>query len=93
MRRRNMRLSKILQPKNAIMILNELARGCTYLVEELPVKVDSNQYRATVAFDGMEFAGTGKKIYFICMVLPHGVSRATLTHSFLERYTCGKAIS
>ncbi|XP_066246274.1 double-stranded RNA-specific editase Adar-like isoform X2 [Euwallacea similis] len=59
-RRRNVRLSKILQPKNAIMILNELVKGCTYNVDELPVKVDSNQFRGTVLFDDQEFVGTGR---------------------------------
>ncbi|KAL1497463.1 hypothetical protein ABEB36_008430 [Hypothenemus hampei] len=59
-RRRNSRLSKILQPKNAVMILNELARGCTYTVEELPVKIDANQFRSVVSFDNQHFAGTGR---------------------------------
>lgn len=64
-RRRNLRLSKILQPKNAVMILNELIKGCTYTVEELPVKVDQNQFRGVVVCDGQEFAGTGKSFYFL----------------------------
>lgn len=59
-RRRNLKLSKILQPKNAVMILNELVKGCTYTAEELQVKVDMNQFRGTVSFDGQEFAGTGR---------------------------------
>ncbi|CAH1135582.1 unnamed protein product [Ceutorhynchus assimilis] len=59
-RRRNLKLSKILQPKNAVMILNELIKGCVYNVEEVPVKIDVNQFRGTVSFDGLEFAGTGK---------------------------------
>lgn len=58
-----MRLSKMLQPKNAVMILNELIKGCTYTVEELPVKVDQNQFRGVVLCEGQEFAGTGKCLY------------------------------
>lgn len=59
-RRRNLRLSKILQPKNAVMILNELVKGCTYNVDEVPCKIDANQFRATVTFENQEFAGAGR---------------------------------
>jgi len=59
-RRRNIRLSKILQPKNAVMILNELVKGCHYTVDELPVKVDANMFRASVTFEGQEFVGAGR---------------------------------
>lgn len=59
-RRRNLRLSKILQPKNAVMILNELVKGCQYTVDELPCKIDVNSFRASVTFDDQEFAGAGR---------------------------------
>ncbi|XP_076270282.1 double-stranded RNA-specific editase Adar-like isoform X3 [Rhynchophorus ferrugineus] len=59
-RRRNARLSRLLQPKNAVMILNELVKGCQYLMEEAAGKADGNQFRATVQFDGNEFIGTGR---------------------------------
>lgn len=42
------------------MILNELVKGCSYNVEELPVKTDAAHFRSIVNFDGQEFAGTGK---------------------------------
>ncbi|XP_050311218.1 double-stranded RNA-specific editase Adar isoform X2 [Anthonomus grandis grandis] len=59
-RRRNLKLSKILQPKNAVMILNELVKGCVYNVEEVPVKIDGNTFRGTVTFDDQEFVGAGR---------------------------------
>lgn len=44
------------------MILNELVKGCQYLMEEAAGKADGNQFRATVQFDGNEFIGTGKNV-------------------------------
>lgn len=59
-RRRNARLSKILQPKNAVMILNELVKGCQYSIDDSSLKVETNQFKASVQFDGHEFNGTGR---------------------------------
>ncbi|KAJ8959032.1 hypothetical protein NQ318_022287 [Aromia moschata] len=59
-RRRNIRLSKMLQPKNAVMILNELVKNSSYTVEELPFKLESNQFRATVMVEGVEHVGLGR---------------------------------
>ncbi|KAG5895894.1 hypothetical protein JTB14_000508 [Gonioctena quinquepunctata] len=59
-RRRNLTLSKILQPKNAVMILNELVKNTSYTVDELPMKVDGNTFRATVLYEGSEHVGFGR---------------------------------
>ncbi|XP_028138815.1 double-stranded RNA-specific editase 1 [Diabrotica virgifera virgifera] len=59
-RRRNVRLSKILQPKNAVMILNELVRNTSYTVDELSQKYDGNQFKATVLYEGIEHVGYGR---------------------------------
>lgn len=59
MRRRNMRLSKILQPKNAVMILNELVKNTSYAVEEIRVKTDMNQFKASVLVEDIEHVGYG----------------------------------
>lgn len=68
MRRRNVRLSKMLQPKNAVMILNELVKNTSYSVEETPIKTDMNQFKASVLVEEVEHIGYGKYnflIYFI----------------------------
>jgi hypothetical protein len=59
-RRRNLRLSKILQPKNAVMILNELVKSATYTVSDLPLPSEMNQYTANVLVDGVSHIGHGK---------------------------------
>ncbi|XP_056642588.1 double-stranded RNA-specific editase Adar [Diorhabda sublineata] len=59
-RRRNVRLSKILQPKNAVMILNELVKNTSYLIEELPIRSEGNQFKATVVYEGIEHVGYGR---------------------------------
>ncbi|CAH1112185.1 unnamed protein product [Psylliodes chrysocephalus] len=59
-RRRNVRLSKMLQPKNAVMILNELVKNTSYMVDELPLKHEGNQFKATVMYEGVEHAGYGR---------------------------------
>ncbi|CAG9813364.1 unnamed protein product [Phaedon cochleariae] len=59
-RRRNVRLSKILQPKNAVMILNELVKNTSYMVEDLPMRPDGNQFKATVVYEGTEYCGYGR---------------------------------
>lgn len=65
MRRRNVRLSKMLQPKNAVMILNELVKNTSYSVEEIPVKTDMNQFKASVLVEDIEHIGYGKCIFLI----------------------------
>ncbi|KAK9885205.1 hypothetical protein WA026_010710 [Henosepilachna vigintioctopunctata] len=59
MRRRNQRLSKLLQPKNALMILNELVKNPTYNVVDF-VSVEGVQYKATVLVEGIGHNGFGK---------------------------------
>ncbi|XP_068914515.1 double-stranded RNA-specific editase Adar-like isoform X4 [Tenebrio molitor] len=59
-RRRNLRLSKILQPKNAVMILNELVKSATYTVSDLPLPSEMNQYTANVLVDGVSHIGHGR---------------------------------
>ncbi|XP_063916439.1 uncharacterized protein LOC135132316 isoform X2 [Zophobas morio] len=59
-RRRNVRLSKMLQPKNAVMILNELVKSATYTVTDLPQPSEMNQYTATVLVDGVSHVGHGR---------------------------------
>ncbi|VEN55941.1 unnamed protein product [Callosobruchus maculatus] len=60
LRRFNMRLSKVLQPKNAVMILNELVRNTTYTIDEMPVKADNRPaFKVTVVVDGVEHVGYG----------------------------------
>ncbi|XP_018561179.1 uncharacterized protein LOC108903465 [Anoplophora glabripennis] len=60
MRRRNVRLSKMLQPKNAVMILNELVKNTCYAVEEIPNKTDMNQFKASVLVEDVEHIGYGR---------------------------------
>nr|CAI5828169.1 unnamed protein product [Callosobruchus analis] len=60
LRRFNVRLSKALQPKNAVMILNELVRNTTYVIDEMPVKADNRPaFKVTVVVDGVEHVGYG----------------------------------
>lgn len=58
-RRRNVRLSRMLQPKNAVMILNELVKSATYSVTDIIPPLDSNQYRAQVFVEGVSHTGIG----------------------------------
>lgn len=64
-KRRNRRLKKILQPKNALMIINEIVGNVTYDVseEQTPFNlggVGSVGFKATVAVDGQVHEGCGK---------------------------------
>ncbi|CAH1963078.1 unnamed protein product [Acanthoscelides obtectus] len=60
LRRRNLRLSKMLQPKNAVMILNELVRQTAYTVDEMPPGTDRRTaFKVTVVVDGVEHIGYG----------------------------------
>ncbi|KAJ8983938.1 hypothetical protein NQ317_008640 [Molorchus minor] len=59
-RRRNIRLSKMLQPKNAVMILNELVKNTLYTVKEVTNKTESNQFVAAVLVEGVEYQGYGR---------------------------------
>lgn len=73
MRRRNMRLSKILQPKNAVMILNELVKNTSYAVEEIRVKTDMNQFKASVLVEDIEHVGYGKFFFLSSFVVNRNV--------------------
>nr|CAH7729735.1 unnamed protein product [Callosobruchus chinensis] len=56
-----MRLSKALQPKNAVMILNELVRNTTYTIDEMPLKADNRPaFKVTAIVDGVEHVGYGQ---------------------------------
>ncbi|CAG9861280.1 unnamed protein product [Phyllotreta striolata] len=83
-RRRNLRLNKRLQPKNAVMILNELVKNVNYVIEELPVKVNDNQFKVTVSYEGVEHVGYGHskiqaKNYAAEAALKHYVKANRLT--------------
>ncbi|XP_044272846.1 double-stranded RNA-specific editase 1-like isoform X2 [Tribolium madens] len=59
-RRRNIRLSRMIQPKNAVMILNELVKSASYTVTDMPQPPDMSQYTATVLVDGVTHIGRGR---------------------------------
>lgn len=64
--RRNQRLRKILQPKNALMVLNEIVGGQKYNVTESPVTGNDNEsFLATVTVEGHEYIGNGMYALFI----------------------------
>ncbi|XP_019880882.1 double-stranded RNA-specific editase Adar [Aethina tumida] len=54
-RRRNMKLSKMLQPKNAVMILNELVRTPSFTLTDVP-----EGFQAVVVIDDVEHVGLGR---------------------------------
>lgn len=61
MRRRNMRLYKILTPKNAVMILNELVKVVNYDVKEDPhMSSEGKLYQATAIIDNNQYHGYGR---------------------------------
>jgi len=60
LRRRNQRLRKILQPKNALMVLNELIGSAPYNLSENPDLYDGTVFRCTVQVDGLDHLGVGK---------------------------------
>uniref|UniRef100_A0A1Y1MGD1 DRBM domain-containing protein n=1 Tax=Photinus pyralis TaxID=7054 RepID=A0A1Y1MGD1_PHOPY len=59
-RRRNLRLRKMLQPKNALMVLNELVGSTVYDVVEAPDLFSGAVFRCTVKVDGIDHVGLGK---------------------------------
>ncbi|GLV32982.1 DISCO Interacting Protein 1 [Carabus blaptoides fortunei] len=64
--RRNQRLRKILQPKNPLMVLNELVGGHKFTVlekDKLPTDqyyLEPDMFLASVLIDGVEHVGYGK---------------------------------
>ncbi|XP_018322181.1 double-stranded RNA-specific editase 1 [Agrilus planipennis] len=60
LRRRNLRLRKILQPKNALMVLNELAGNVVYNMTEIVGGLEPPLCKASVLVDGIEHVGVGK---------------------------------
>ncbi|KAL3278648.1 hypothetical protein HHI36_016185 [Cryptolaemus montrouzieri] len=59
-RRRNLKLSKILKPKSAMVILNEVLKNVTYNVEDYHSD-GVYMYRSTVEIDGVQHEGFGLK--------------------------------
>lgn len=59
-RRRNLRLRKILQPKNALMVLNELVGSTPYEVSDLPDPFNGTLFQCSVQVDGVDHIGHGK---------------------------------
>lgn len=59
-RRRNFRLSKILKPKNAVAILNEIIKNLEYEVETISNRADGRTFKASVTYDGIVHEGFGK---------------------------------
>lgn len=75
LRRRNQRLRKILQPKNALMVLNELIGSTPYNLSETPNVYDGTSFKCSVSVDGMEHIGMGK--------IPLKLIKILSQHSFL----------
>lgn len=59
-RRRNLRLRKMLQPKNALMVLNELVGSTVYDVIEAPDLFSGAIFKCNVKVDGIDHIGLGK---------------------------------
>ncbi|KAK9737738.1 hypothetical protein QE152_g10475 [Popillia japonica] len=59
-KRRNVRLRKLLQPKNALMIINELVGHVSFEIAETKTDAFDDMYRASVSVEGKEYAGVGK---------------------------------
>lgn len=60
MRRRNKKLVKFLQPKNAVMVLNEMIGNTTYTLSENAEQMNnSSLFKASVLVDGIEHFGYG----------------------------------
>lgn len=59
-RRRNLRLRKMLQPKNALMVLNELVGSTVYDVIEAPDLFSGAIFKCNVRVDGIDHIGLGK---------------------------------
>ncbi|KAF5289764.1 hypothetical protein FQA39_LY03681 [Lamprigera yunnana] len=59
-RRRNLRLRKILQPKNALMVLNELVGSTPYEVVDVPDPFNGPIFKCSVQVEGVEHCGVGK---------------------------------
>lgn len=69
--RRNQRLRKILQPKNPLMVLNELVGGHKFTVlekDKLPTDkyyLEPDMFLASVLIDGVEHVGYGM---YMCVI-------------------------
>ncbi|XP_011139277.1 serine/threonine-protein kinase pakD isoform X3 [Harpegnathos saltator] len=57
--RMNQRLRKTLQPKNAIMVLNEMKAGCQFTFPETPGHVSNSLYLVHAELDGKTYVGQG----------------------------------
>lgn len=82
-RRRNLRLRKILQPKNALMVLNELIGGTTYEVSDTPDMFSGTLFKCTVVVDGVEHVGLGKSK----PSAKNAAAEAALKHMVLNKVT------
>lgn len=56
-RRRNMNLRKLIQPKNALMVLHELVGASSYTVQEI---TDADGPRCILTYGGQDYEGIGK---------------------------------
>jgi dsRNA-specific ribonuclease len=57
--RMNQRLRKTLQPKNAIMVLNEMKAGCQFTFPETPGHMSNSLYLVHAELDGKTYVGQG----------------------------------
>ncbi|XP_014471186.1 PREDICTED: double-stranded RNA-specific editase Adar-like [Dinoponera quadriceps] len=57
--RMNQRLRKTLQPKNAIMVLNEMKAGCQFTFPETQGHVSNSLYLVHAELDGKTYVGQG----------------------------------
>lgn len=64
-RRRNFKLSKILKPKNAVAILNEIIKDLSYEVTNVSNRSDGRSFKASVNYDGIVHEGYGN-LCFTC---------------------------
>lgn len=67
-KRRNVRLRKLLQPKNALMIINELVGHVSFEIAETKTDAFDDMYRASVSVEGKEYAGVGEWKYWLQIV-------------------------
>lgn len=91
-RRRNQKLVKILQPKNAIMVLNELTGNVTYNISEFqdvsPYGNNVVSYRASIIIDDQEHSGTGKTK----MLAKSAAAESAIKHVVLKKVKTGRPV-
>lgn len=89
LRKRNQRLRKILQPKNAPMVLNELIGCVQYSINESPPAnfnaADDFSFKATVTVDEKEHVGFGKSK----ALAKSNAAEAAVKHLVLKKLSMG----